>query len=123
MEYKIKSVSEFATRAKATWARLIGKVYEADPLVCPQCKGPMRVISLIDDPAVVRRILDPLGRPNPPIGPTRASARLAAKRGHPHPLSPGPRYRVAQCEGPVRPHWPLAPCDAPTPLRISAILT
>jgi len=56
------AVSEFATRAKATWARLIRKVYEADPLVCPKCKGPMRVIALIDDPAVVRRILEHLGR-------------------------------------------------------------
>jgi hypothetical protein len=56
------ALSEFATRAKATWARLIRKVYEADPLVCPKCKGPMRVIALIDDPAVVRRILEHLGR-------------------------------------------------------------
>ena len=56
------AVSEFATRAKATWARLIRKVYEADPLVCPKCKGPMRVIALIDDPTVVRRILEHLGR-------------------------------------------------------------
>jgi gluconolactonase len=38
--------SEFAARAKAAWARLIRKVYEADPLECPKCKGPMRVIAL-----------------------------------------------------------------------------
>ena len=55
-------VSEFATRAKAAWARLIRKVYEADPLECPKCKGPMRIIALIEDPAVVRRILEHLGR-------------------------------------------------------------
>ena len=55
-------VSEFATRAKAAWARLIRKVYEADPLECPRCKGPMRVIALIDDPPAVRRILEHLGR-------------------------------------------------------------
>ena len=55
-------MSAFANRAKATWARLIRKVYEADPLVCPKCKGPMRVIALIDDPGVVRRILEHLGR-------------------------------------------------------------
>jgi hypothetical protein len=36
--------TEFAARAKATWARLIRKVYEADPLKCPKCKGPMRAI-------------------------------------------------------------------------------
>ena len=53
--------SEFAVRAKATWARLIRKVYEADPLECPKCKGPMRVIALIEDPGVIRRILEHLG--------------------------------------------------------------
>ena len=39
----IEPVSEFAARAKAAWARLIRKVYEADPLECPKCKGPMRL--------------------------------------------------------------------------------
>ena len=61
----LETASEFATRAKVTWARLIRRVYEADPLVCPKCKGPMRVIALIDDPAVVRRILEHLGRWGP----------------------------------------------------------
>jgi len=44
--------------ARAAWARLIRKVYEVDPLECPRCKGPMRVIALIEDPGVIRRILD-----------------------------------------------------------------
>jgi len=35
--------------------------YEADPLECPKCKGPMRVIALIEDAHVVRRILEHLG--------------------------------------------------------------
>jgi hypothetical protein len=48
------AVSEFATRAKATWARLIRKVYEADPLVCPKCKGPLRVIAPLDCPTRLR---------------------------------------------------------------------
>ncbi len=46
-----------AVRARSAWARLIYKVYEVDPLECPKCKGQMQVIALIDDPAVVRRIL------------------------------------------------------------------
>ena len=54
-------VSEFAAHARSAWARLIRKVYEADPLECPKCHGPMRIIALIDDPPVVRRILDHLG--------------------------------------------------------------
>ncbi len=49
-------------RARSTWARLIHKVYEVDPLICPVCKGPMRVIALIEDPDVIRRILTHLGR-------------------------------------------------------------
>ncbi len=54
-------LGEYASRAKAAWARLIRKVYEADPLQCPKCKGPMRVIALIEDPAVIRAILTHLG--------------------------------------------------------------
>lgn len=46
-----------AARVRSTWARLIHKVYEVDSLECPKCKGPMRVIALIDDAAVIRKIL------------------------------------------------------------------
>jgi hypothetical protein len=67
--------SDLAARAKATWARLICKVYEADPLECPKCQKPMRVIALIDDPAVVRRILEHLARWEP----------LPTERGPPEP--------------------------------------
>jgi hypothetical protein len=34
------------------------KIYEVDPLVCPKCQGAMRVISSIEDPSVIRAILD-----------------------------------------------------------------
>lgn len=57
----VEPVSDRAARARAAWARLIRKVYEAGPLKCPRCKGPMRVIALIDDPGVVRRNLEHLG--------------------------------------------------------------
>ena len=40
---------------------MIKKVYEVDPLLCPRCGFPMRVLSGIEDPPVVRRILDHLG--------------------------------------------------------------
>jgi len=60
-----EALSEFASRAKTAWARLIRKVYESDPLECPRCKSPMRVIALIEDPVVVRAILVHLGRWQP----------------------------------------------------------
>jgi hypothetical protein len=51
-----------ASRARSAWARLIHKVYEVDPLECPRCGAPMQVIALIEDAAVIRRILEHLGR-------------------------------------------------------------
>ena len=36
----------------STWARLIQKVYEVNPLCCPKCSGQMRVISFINDPLI-----------------------------------------------------------------------
>ena len=46
------------------WARLIAKVFEADPLRCP-CGGAMRVIAFILEPAVIREILPDRPRPEP----------------------------------------------------------
>ena len=53
--------TEVAAAARSTWARLIYKVYEVDPLACPRCKGRMRVIALIEDADVIRKILSHLG--------------------------------------------------------------
>ena len=48
--------SEFSREARSTWARLIRKIFEADPLVCA-CGGRMRIVSFITDPCVIDRIL------------------------------------------------------------------
>jgi hypothetical protein len=54
------------------WAEMIRKVYEVDPVVCPQCGGKMRVIAFLMDYAVVDRIINHLKltfaaeRPPPP---------------------------------------------------------
>jgi hypothetical protein len=42
------------------WAEMIRKVYEVDPLVCPECGGQMKVIAFLTDYAVVDRIIDHL---------------------------------------------------------------
>ncbi len=34
--------------------------YEADPMICPLCQGEMRVITVIHDRGVIRRILEHL---------------------------------------------------------------
>lgn len=61
----VENLSELARRAKAAWARLIRKGYEVDPIECPRCKGSMRVIALIEEPEVIRKILVHLGLWNP----------------------------------------------------------
>ena len=43
------------------WARLIQKIYEVDPLLCPKCSSEMRVIAFIEDPDVIKKILKHLG--------------------------------------------------------------
>jgi hypothetical protein len=42
---------------RQNWARLIQKIYEVDPLICPKCKGPMRIISFIEELDVIEKIL------------------------------------------------------------------
>ena len=37
-------------------AQVIRKVYQADPLECPKCKGPMRVIALMEAPEIRRTL-------------------------------------------------------------------
>ena len=50
-----------AAEFRRNWARLIQKVYEIDPLICPKCEGKMRVISVIEDQAIIKKILQHLG--------------------------------------------------------------
>ncbi len=46
---------------RKSWARLIQKIYEVDPLICPKCLGTMRIISSIEDREVIKTILKHLG--------------------------------------------------------------
>jgi hypothetical protein len=39
------------------WAEMIRKVYEVDPLLCPSCRGQMKIISFIEDHKVVDKII------------------------------------------------------------------
>ena len=66
----------------AKWRELIKKVWETDPLQCPQCSREMRIVALIDERAVIERILRHLGlweqgvRVNPSTGPPEPMDRV-----------------------------------------------
>ena len=51
----LQSIS--APQVSSTWARLIKRVYEVDPLICPKCGSEMKVIALILDPSEIQSIL------------------------------------------------------------------
>ena len=69
------------TGSASTWAMLIKRVYEVDPLECPKCGGTMKIISFIErgQQDVVERILRHCGLWEGPIR-TLAGAR-APPRG------------------------------------------
>jgi len=52
-----------AARAlRRSWAKLIKRIYEVDPLVCPKCGSEMKVVAFIIDHVVVDKILRHLER-------------------------------------------------------------
>src|SRR4051812_25637232 len=63
------------------WAPLMARTWGLSVPVCPGCAGPMRVVSVLEDPGVMAKILVHLGLPvrAPPRGPpsrARAQAEL-----------------------------------------------
>ena len=57
------------------WRDLILRVWHVDPLRCPVCQNPMRVLALIDNPGVAQKILRHLGLwHDPPPPPSTAPA-------------------------------------------------
>ena len=56
---EIIDVSEHKPRRipSPKWRQLIKRVWEADPLLCPNGSREMRIVALIDDRTVIERIL------------------------------------------------------------------
>ncbi len=54
-----------AVRAGArsgSWSRLLRRILEVDPLLCPRCAVPMVMVSVVTEPEVVGRILEHVAR-------------------------------------------------------------
>jgi len=50
--------AEMSSKAfRRNWARLIQKIYEVDPLVCPKCQAVMKIIAFIEQKQVIEKIL------------------------------------------------------------------
>jgi hypothetical protein len=58
-------------RCTASWARLIAKVFDADPLTCRKCGGKLKIVAYLHDQVAIQQILAHLGlsppeEPKPP---------------------------------------------------------
>jgi hypothetical protein len=60
--------AEKRKRCPPSWARLIHKVFQADPLVCRRCGAKLELVGYVCDGFAVRRVLDELG-----LGPPKRS--------------------------------------------------
>ena len=47
----------FSKARRASWARLLKRIFEIDPLLCPRCGAEMAVISVITEPELIDQIL------------------------------------------------------------------
>jgi hypothetical protein len=54
------------------WATLMRRTFGVNVLVCEKCHGLMRIIALIDQPPVIKKILEHLGLPTEPPRPKPA---------------------------------------------------
>ncbi len=78
------SASSAAARDEASgrryqWAALMARTFGVDVLACPRCGGRLRLVALIDQAAVIDRILRHLGLPTeiPAARPARAPPLVA----------------------------------------------
>jgi len=51
---------EAGRHCSPSWARLIAKVFQVDPLVCRRCAGPLKAVAYITDSLAIRQILEHL---------------------------------------------------------------
>jgi hypothetical protein len=54
-------------RCSPSWARLISKVYHADPLTSRECGGVLQIVAYINDHFTIKKILDHFGLSPPEI--------------------------------------------------------
>lgn len=118
------------TRSAAVrlWAALLARIYEVFPLVCPNCKGEMRLIAFLTERSSIEQILTHLGEPivPPPIAPARAppgsptdlEQRSPSDRGNEYPIPTRSAHFLDRTSH-LSPstHSLSLPCDSPASPR------
>ena len=75
----------FSQQRRRSWARLLRKIYEVDPLKCPKCGSRLQIIAVIEQGSVIRQILqhldlrgEPQRAPPPRLFPHKLERFLAS---------------------------------------------
>jgi hypothetical protein len=75
---KEKSPNEVPEHRRKTWAELLSHSFAVDVLKCDKCGGKMEPIATINDPAIIKKILNHLGLPSE--APVRSHPRAPPQR-------------------------------------------
>ena len=79
-----------ARHVSMTWAQRLKRVFQIDILTCEHCGGAVKVIASIEDPAVIKKILQHLDRHVEPAAPAfRPFARAPPQQELPGLKEPG----------------------------------
>lgn len=58
----LEETAQKTSKVSFTWSKLIARIYEQNPLLCP-CGKEMKITKIVTDPAEIRRILTKIGWP------------------------------------------------------------
>jgi Putative transposase/Transposase zinc-binding domain len=114
----LQETVEKTTKVSFTWAKLIARIYEVDPLLC-NCGKEMKIVKIVTNPSEIWRILNKIGWPTttPEFDEPQDLAEWdicqlvpGTADGFPEdyelPLSPGPDPPTFQFEDDINPpHW------------------
>jgi hypothetical protein len=69
----IEKLAEQKKKTRISWARLLKRIFGIDVETCNLCGGKVKIISAIEDPKVIKKILDHVGIPS--VAPAPKPAR------------------------------------------------
>lgn len=85
-----RNISRFLAGLNLPKGTLLNRVNHVDPLLCPKCSGSMRIISFIEDPKIIKKILQHLRlwnakrKPPPCANPPKADRKHLSSMMSPH---------------------------------------
>ncbi len=79
--HSVDGEEPLASTYSSLWAMLLGKIFEINPLLCPNCGGEMKIIAFVTDTEPIRKILRHIGERDyaPAISPSRDPPILCAE--------------------------------------------